>query len=367
MDPMNRRSFLKNSMLTAGMLMSGCNFSFLGEKRGIALGSGKMMKGGKPYFVLSVMDLNKFKQDPIFIPLHFFAHGITPHPTNPDILTLFEKKGPGACEVNIKTKRVLRMIETVENRYFYGHSVYSKDGSLLYSTEATFRGESGVIAIRDTKTMKIIGEFPSYGKAPHDLKMIDNGATLVVTNGGGRKGSLYKGDRPNVAYVDIKTQKEKDIVEFPNENINAGHLSLSSKMDLVVVSAPRDGQPSMLGGVSFKPSGKPVITANEPADIIQKMKAESLSIALHESTQIVGVTNPDGNILTFWNYKTGKFLKAIEMSMPRSLGITKDQKHFVLGHGQTANVSLINVESLEIEKDFQKFGAGFSGSHLLII
>lgn len=364
---MDRRRFLKNSFMTAGLFMSGCQFSFLGEKRGIALGSGKMLRGGQPYYVLSVLDLNEFNQQPVFIPLRFFAHGITPHPTNPNIVTLFEKKGPGACEVNLKTKRVLRMIETVEDRYFYGHSVYSQDGRLLYSTEATFRGENGVIAIRNTETMKIVGEFPSYGKAPHDLKMINHGETLVVTNGGGRKGELLKEARPNVAYVDIKSQMKLEVVEFPNENINAGHLSLSSKMDLVVVSAPRAGQSSLLGGVSFKPSGQPVITANEPAEIIKKMKAESLSIALHESAQIVGVTNPDGNILTFWNYKTGKFLKAIEMNTPRSLGITKDQKYFVLGHGQTANISLIDVESLAIEKEFQKTGAGFSGSHLLII
>lgn len=353
--------------MTAGLLMSGCQFSLFGEKRGVALGSGKMLQGGRPYYVLAVLDLNEFKQRPIFIPLRFFAHGITPHPTNPDIVTLFEKKGPGACEVNLKTKKVLRMIETVEDRYFYGHGVYSQDGNLLYSTEATFRGENGVIAIRNTETMKIVGEFPSYGKAPHDLKMINHGETLVVTNGGGRKEELLKGARPNVSYVDIKSQKKLEVVELPNENINAGHLSLSSKMDLVVVSAPRAGQSSLLGGVSFRPSGEPVITVNQPAEIIQKMKAESLSIALHESTQTVGVTNPDGNILTFWDYKTGKFLKAIEMDTPRSLGVTKDHKYFVLGHGRTASISLIDVKSLSVQTNLQKANAGFSGSHLLII
>lgn len=370
MKPSTRRQFLKWGLGTA--IAGATAYSsfrlipLLTSQRGIALGSGQYVdSSGQNRFVLSLLDLNHPENKPTWIPIHFRAHGITPHPHNPKIVTLFEKKGPGSCEVDLVEKKVTRKIETLPNRHFYGHTAYSKDADVLFSTEAFIEGHAGLIAIRDEKSMQIIDRFPSYGMNPHDCTLIDNGQTLVITNGGG---SIDGGEKPNVSYVDVKSQKLLDQVSFDTKVINAGHLMLSSNRDLIIVSAPREGLPqSELGAISFRPYGKKIITATEPKEIVKKMVSETLSLALHEPSHTVAATNPTGNLVTFWNYKKGSFIHSIELKLPRSIGVTRDQKYYVIGHGEDASVAWVDAENFNIIHKLEIKQAGFSGSHLKVL
>jgi hypothetical protein len=120
--------------------------------------------------------------------------------------------------------------------------------------------------------------------------------------------------------------------------------------------------PDFTGGISFFAPGGPVRTADDP--IVSRMKAETLSVAIHEPTMVVAATNPAGDIVTFWDFKTGKLLKAMtEYSWPRGISLTMDQRHFVLTYAHETHAVLIDARTLEpvagtkIEQTF------ISGSH----
>lgn len=341
------------------------------KKKGTIIGAARGMQDGKQAFYLSVVNLDAPKLAAKLIPLTFLSHGVTPNPVKPERAVLFEKQGKGSCEVDLKLGKVLATIPTVEGRKFYGHGAYSLDGSLLYATETEMSTYKGVIVVRDGVTFKELGKFPTFGEAPHDCHMINEGKTLVITNGGAALGATGDEAAPSVTFVDIKTEKLLERVIFTNDKINAGHLAITSKQDLAVVSAPRDGVPGQAtaqGALTLRPAGGIVSTMDAPSETVKKMTGESLSVCIHEASGIVGVTNPTGGIVTFWDLAEKKLIKAMEMGKPLGIALTLDKKDFVISFcpdATTAALQRFDAQTLEPIPGGRFDEAYMSGSHIL--
>ena len=84
----------------------------------------------------------------------------------------------------------------------------------------------------------------------------------------------------------------------------------------------------------------------EPAEVVSRMVGESLSLCIVEERSVVGVTNPDGNIVTFWDMEKQQFLKKLELKAPRGLTRTLDGSHLALSHG-AGTLTLLSPETLE--------------------
>ena len=112
-------------------------------------------------------------------------------------------------------------------RHFYGHGVYSEETKLLYLTENNYKypdERSGSIGIYSPyKNFKRVGELPSYGIGPHELK-VDNNSNLVVANGG----VLTHPDYPrvklnitniesNIALINKKSGLLKKTIKLPKK------------------------------------------------------------------------------------------------------------------------------------------------------
>ncbi|NUO15155.1 MAG: DUF1513 domain-containing protein [Planctomycetaceae bacterium] len=341
------------------------------QKKGTIIGAARGMQDGKQAFYLSVVNLDAPRLAAKLTPLTFLAHGVSPNPVKPQRAVLFEKQGKGCCEVDLKAGKVLTTIPTVDGRKFYGHGAYSLDGKLLYGTETEMDTYRGVIVVRDGETFKELGKFPTFGEAPHDCHMIDEGKTLVITNGGAALGSSGETAAPSVTFVDIKTEKLIERVTFPNDKLNAGHLAISAAKDLVVVSAPRDGVPNQAtaqGGITLRPAGAGAESMSNPADVVAKMIGETLSVSIHEATGVVGATNPTGNIVTFWNLKERKLVKSVDMGRPLGITQTLDRKEFIISFcpdPSTAALQRFNAETLEPVPGSRFDEAYMSGSHII--
>ena len=106
--------------------------------RGHIIGCGAYRHKGKSKqrFVLAVIDLDALQPKAALADMRFLGHGITIDPLKPDHAAVFEKKGKGACYVDLKKLEVVKRITTEKNQHFYGHGAYSADASLLYAAEA---------------------------------------------------------------------------------------------------------------------------------------------------------------------------------------------------------------------------------------
>lgn len=300
--------------------------------------------------------------------IHFFGHGVSPNPVKPRTAVIFEKHGKGCAEVDLKDARTLRKIETVRGREFYGHGAFTPDGKTLYATETVVgdRSYDGVVAVRDGESFELKGTFPTYGVKPHDCLLIDGGETLVITNGGAPLGN---GDiRPSVTYVDVPTRSLKEEIKFPTKSINAGHLAITRKGELVVVSAPRDGlSKTAPGAISFYTPGGELRT-NLDHPIRKKMLGETLSVAIHEPSMIVGATNPAGHLITFWDFKSGELVKSFDGDFKNARGIsmTLDQRYFAVTYDRQTRLVLIDAETLEPVEESYMGTTFMSGSHNLV-
>jgi hypothetical protein len=364
-DAVSRRSVLLGAGATAVGLQffgTGCARSRSAKRKGTILGPGRVVdtRTGARSCVLCLFDLDR--GDSRTIDVGFFGHGIAIHPTQPWRAVMFEKKGPGACEIDLRAGRVLRPLSTPTSRAFYGHGAFSRDGQVLFATENELDTRDGLVAVRDASTLREMGRFPTYGKSPHDCHLIDDGRTLAITNGGG---TIDEDAAPSVTFVDVGSEKLQEKVVFETPRINAGHLALSRGRDLVAISAPRDGLPTTaLGGVTIRVGSGPASTMKEPEDVVIRMVGESLSLCIDEATGIVGVTNPDGNIVTFWDLAGKRFLRKLDVPAPRGLTQTLDGQHLVLSYG-AGSLTLLDPGRLAPVAEGRVETSMLSGSHIV--
>ncbi len=394
----SRRGFLAGSALAGAGLLAGCRREAaqgpaveasareatpaavalphvgpvqhaLMTRRGMALGGGRgedRESGAKRYW-LSVVDLDAGARI-AEIPTGFFPHGIAAHPLQPHVVMAFEKHGKGCCQIDLRARRVTATVQTVDANEFYGHGAYSSDGRHFFCTEtAVADGYRGLLVVRDSRSFAALGELPTGGKEPHDCVLINGGETLVVTNGGGH---IDNGGLPSVTYVDVGTRSVLRTLRFTDAGINAGHVWVGSKGQLAIVSAPRQGldagDPKVHGALSLFTPGEDAQPRTVSAHGAADMRGEVLSVALHEPSMVVGATDPDGNLLSFWDFNTGRLLKSHrDLPGPRGIGVTLDQRYFVVTYGPEAALVLVDVTTLEPVSEGALKPSWMTGSHVV--
>lgn len=307
---------------------------------------------------------------PQWIDLPFLAHGLLPSPHDERLLVLFEKHGPGACVVDLQAGAVVHTLQAPPGREFYGHGVFSRDGSLLYCTETDVSdGYRGVLAVRDGRDFRLLGELPSYGLAPHDCALWGDGDVLVVANGGAPVGSDEHA--PNVVFVDPRTNALLEAVRPSNARINTGHLAVGRGGEIAVVSAPRDGLSPIedLGGVSLRGATGPLRTVHEPRKLVAALRGETLSVAIHEPTRTVAATTPLSHYLTFWDLDTGELKSSLRVPEPRGVAVSLDGAAFLVNFGNpplVARVDAVTRQPLGSKEERGGVPSLCTGSHILV-
>lgn len=336
--------------------------------KGTIIGGGSFFQEGAQRFVLTLINLDGERKKARLIATSFLPHAITIDPNDPTKAAVFEKKGPGACCVDLAAGRVIRPLRSPAERHFYGHGAYSADGSLVYATESYLNDEHrGALVVRDAKTFEEVGTVPTFGTAPHDCLLLDDGTTMVVTNGGG---PLKGGAMPSITYVDLKTETLLEEVRLKAPRFNTGHLAVSSRGDLAVVSAPRDGLPGKgpgLGAVSLKPQGLSIDTMRKPKKVADRMKGETLSVLIHEPDDRVFATHPAGDMVTVWSMSERKLLHRYDdFEQPRGVCLTLDARHLVIGHsrGKSVALSFLDVDTGDLVPEMTIEPSYISGSHI---
>ncbi len=117
------------------------------------------------------------------VPLPARGHAAAAHPTAAVAVAFARRPGTYALVLDMARGDVLHRLVPPDNRHFNGHGAYSANGSRLFTAEQRADDSAGVIGVWDTGSYARIGEFPTHGIGPHDLKRLADG-TLIVANGG---------------------------------------------------------------------------------------------------------------------------------------------------------------------------------------
>ena len=315
------------------------------------------------HYVLSLVSASRDMKTPIS--MAFFPHGISANPSNPHLLTVVEKQGPGACQVDLRSRTVINTISPSSGCWFYGHGTYDASGSLIYLVETELLSGRGLLSVRDVVSGEIIGQLDTYGASPHDCLLLADGTTLAITNAGEYRSNGEKVSAACVSYVDSESGKLLDKKPISNTRINAGHLLIAPDQSLAVVSAPREDLPGTdPGGLSIGLNNGELISLMEPEQITGALVGESLSLAYHQPSDLLGITTPDAGLVTFWRLSTRQFVSAVRIPEPRGICLTADATEFVVSSGSQVSLYGIDVED-QSRNRLLLSQSYISGSHML--
>ena len=311
------------------------------------------------------------------LPLPARGHSFAIRPDGRVAVHFARRPGSFAQVIDLDRGLVLHEIETPDDRHFYGHGAFSPDGRLLYATENDFAAERGVLGVYDTADrFRRVGELPSHGIGPHELRLMADGETLVVANGG----ILTRPDLPRVklnlptmapslAYIDRRDGKLLQEVRLPADlhQLSIRHLALG-RDDTVAMAMQYQGPAGdFVPLVATHRRRGPVTLFDGPDAVLRSMAHYCGSTAFDVEGRVLAVSAPRGNRITFWDSATGAHLSSVPVQDGCGVAPTARPGQFLASSGR-GGVMAIDARTgalTPVRSDF--LAAGHWDNHMVTV
>ncbi len=324
-----RRAFIASILVTGAVPRSG--WAAAGNPAFLA--AAQEPDGGFALFGLTAGGTPAFR-----VPLAARGHAGAGHPLLAQAVAFARRPGTFALVIDCTTGRVIRTLAPPEDRQFNGHGVFARDGGLLFTVEQSRGTSDGVIGIWDVEGgYSRIGEMPSHGIGPHDLRLMPDGQTLIVANGGiatdptDRTKLNLDTMQPNLAYIATDGTLIERIELAPDLRQNSiRHLAVRAD-GLVGFAMQWEGAegtaPPLLG--LHQRGGGPVL-ASAPMGEELAMQGYAGSIAFSGDGAEVAITSPRGGRIHRFG-ADGAFLGAVSRS--DVCGLARHPRGFLASDG----------------------------------
>ncbi|GAW34155.1 hypothetical protein RA2_01200 [Roseovarius sp. A-2] len=282
--------------------------------------------------------LNAGGQSLFAIPLPARGHAGAGHPIRAEAVAFARRPGSFALVIDCVTGQVRHRLSPPEGRQFNGHGCYARKGARLYTAEQESETSAGRIGVWDAgKGYRRIGDFPSGGIGPHEIRLMPDGQTLAVANGGiatdptDRRKLNIGTMRPNLSYLDIAGPILEQIELNPDLRKNSiRHLALRAD-GLLAFAMQWEGAegaaPPLLG---LHRRGTDPVLPEAPLAAEFAMQGYAGSVAFSGDGAQVAITSPRGGRLHCFS-PDGGFLGAF--SRADVCGLAPRADGFLLSDG----------------------------------
>jgi uncharacterized protein len=236
------------------------------------------------------------------LPLPGRGHAAAAHPTRAEAVAFARRPGTFALVIDCASGEVRHQLAPPDGLQFNGHGTFSRDGSLLMTSEVVADTSEGRVGLWDTARYTRLTDWPSHGIGPHDIKRLPDGR-LAIANGGIRTDPV---DRTKLNIADMApnlTVLSEDgalihQVDLPDLHQNSiRHLALLG--DSIAFAMQWEGDPAepvpQLG--LWTPGQTPVLCPPPEADAFA-MQGYAGSIAA-TATQIALTSPKGGTVMMF--------------------------------------------------------------------
>lgn len=250
-------------------------------------------------------------------PLPGRGHAAAAHPSRPEAVAFARRPGRFADVIDCRTGGALARLEPPAGRHFYGHGVFSPDGSRLFTTENDYENARGMIGVWNAADGYCrIASFSSGGLGPHDMLLRRDAPGLAVANGGiethpgsGRAKLNLPDMRSNLSYLSLEGEIQEQM-ELPQDLRLNSIRHLAVRADGTVGFAMQwQGDPGELvptAGLHL-PGSEPRLMAGDDARVLN-MQGYGGSIAFSADGSRIGVTSPRGGVLQVLDTVSGALL-----------------------------------------------------------
>ncbi|MEM1299458.1 MAG: DUF1513 domain-containing protein [Pseudomonadota bacterium] len=286
---------------------------------------------------------------PLFsIPLPARGHAAAAHPERAEAVAFARRPGTFALVLNCVSGELKATLKAPAERHFYGHGVFSRDGSRLFTTENAYQigeGRIGIWAADDG--YRRVGEFPSGGIGPHDVLRLPGTDILAVANGGidthpetGREKLNIPSMQPNLSYV-TETGEQLDRMELPPEMHKSSIRHLALRHDgLVAFGCQWQGDlldvPPLLG--LHRIGMEPNLLAQAPEAHL-KLNGYVGSVAFSNRGDQVAIAAPRGNQLVVFDAASGSHVRTLDETDVCGVASSKSGFVFTAGSGSSGQLS----------------------------
>ncbi|MGP6089598.1 DUF1513 domain-containing protein [Antarctobacter jejuensis] len=247
------------------------------------------------------------------LPLPARGHAAAAHPELAEAVAFARRPGRFALVIDCVSGQETALLNAPGGRHFYGHGAFSADGALLFTTENDFEAAQGVIGIWDARGgYRRLGEFASGGVGPHEIRLMPDGRSLVVANGGiethpdsGRSKLNLPTMRPNLTFLSLEGEVQHRAELTPDMHRNSirhlavaadGRVGFAMQWQGDVVEAP-----PLLGLVS---PDKDLTLAKSGHAAQTRMRGYAGSVAMSPAGE-VAITSPVGGQVQIYDAMTG--------------------------------------------------------------
>lgn len=345
--PISRRLFLTGSALAglaaAGALPGGCPQALARAGHALYL-SARADREGR-YFA-SGFDATGAKLFDLPIPAR--GHGAAVSPDGRQSVFFGRRPGRFALVVDVATGTVSDTIPAIEDRAFAGHGLFVKGGRLLLATEIDYAGERGLIGLYDAaNSYRRIGEWQTGGLDPHDLRLLPDGRTVIVANGGilthpevpRMKLNLDTMDS-SVAYIDLNDGTLIEQRRLPGEflQLSLRHMAVTAAGETVIAMQYEGPSSDLVPLVGLARPGREIELLDMPAAAWSRLRNYCGSAAVDAGGAILGVTSPRGGRALFWEAATRRPLQPLDLADGCGLAAAPAPGRFIVSNGLGALV-----------------------------
>lgn len=291
------------------------------------------------------------------------GHDVIAHPGKRGHVLMFARRpGFAAWEFDAVAGRETGGYVLRDDRQGYGHGIFSADGSVLFTCEGVIASGEGLIVVRDSQTYAVIDEWSSGGIGPHELKLLPDGKTLAIANGG----TLTRPDSyreilnldtmvSNLTYMDADRGSILETVLGPHPRASIRHIDVAANGTVALAMQfqrlPED-PPDLVPLAAVHRRGEEVAALDLPETVGTALRDYIGSVKINDQSGVAGFTSPRGNLAVFWRLDDESFAGYLALHDVCGLTVSPDRRRFVLSNsrGELRAVDANSVVELKAER-----------------
>lgn len=246
------------------------------------------------------------------------AHEVFKHPKKNILAVVARRPGYYLNLIHSETGEQLKSLPAMPNHHFYGHGLFTADGRYLITTEAQISSGEGRVVVRDSNNhYEVVASYFSNGIGPHQIKLSPNQKVLIVANGGilthpdkGREKLNLDTMSPSLDYLNLANGKvlESHTLSPELHQLSIRHIDVNTRGQVAIAMQYQGGVYDEVPLVGLHKQGKPIKLIHAPLDTNRRMKQYCGSVAFDQSGDYFCISNPRGDLATFWNAKEALFI-----------------------------------------------------------